>query len=606
MQRPSNGCATHLPKSTDKRISQSLHCQWYLLGVSLCLMALTTSLRITLHLSEKQHVTRYQETILATAPLNLVQHYLHTTKLLNHHNTSLPNLANPRLVRPDDFIYEFRADQWDSAPIVIEQYKLIFFTIPKVACTTFKQLFRRMMHFHDWKSQDPTLILPHNPAANGLSYLWNYTLDEANHMMTSTEYTRAVFLRDPKARFLSAFLDKGMGQFGDFVRVKCCPTTGDCSNQAQTSQGFLQLIHKCSDPHWDPQSARMEPKYWKYINFFGHLEHLDLDGPALLKRIGAWEEYGLTGWGKDGNASLFQTNAVDQTHATDSSGKVWQWLTPSLERQIEAFYADDYKHPLFGFQRTNLTKDFWIKGTDKIYARGPWDGAPIVITKYKLIFYTIPRIGAMTWKQAFRRMEGFPDWNETGGSKGLPHDPTYNGLKYLYDFDAGDAENMIKDPSWTKAIFIQHPKSRFLEIYSHMSSHPEEIQKQCCSKDPGCERQGQSIIRLLDLSLRCKSDQWEPQSHRMEQKYWDFINFIGHMESVQEDAKRLLEYIGAWQDIGVSGWGVDGSEYIFARSVGDNKSITTAMVSYTAVVDALLGEIYKEDLENHYFGFPNW
>jgi hypothetical protein len=298
---------------------------------------------------------------------------------------------NSLLIQETDYIYG-RPNDWDSAPIVLEEFKLIFFSIPKVGCTTFKQLFRRMMHLHDWKSQDPVLLLPHNPAANGLKYLWNYTLEQANDLMTRPDYTRAVFVRDPKHRFLSAFLDKGVGNFGDFVRVKCCPQTRDCTTQAQTSPGFLKLIQTCSDPHWDPQIARMEEKYWKYINFVGHFDRLDEDGPALLQQIGVWNEYGVSGWGRYGNQSLFQrTSASDQSHTTGSSGKIWQWLTPDLELEIEDYYKEDYAHPQFGFQRgVNLTRDFWIKGRDKIYARGAWDGAPIVVEKFKLLFFTIP------------------------------------------------------------------------------------------------------------------------------------------------------------------------------------------------------------------------
>ena len=258
------------------------------------------------------------------------------------------------LVHPKDSIYGDR-DEWDGAPIVLEDYKLVFFTIPKVACTTLKQLFRRMMHASDWQSQDPHRMLPHNPKTNGLQYLYDYNLLEANELMTSSDYTRAVFVRDPKLRFLSAFLDKGLENWNGFIEDKCCPQTRDCAIQATTSQGFFQLIQNCSNAHWDPQAHRMESKYWKYINFVGHFEQLDQDGPQLLKKIGAWEEFGSTGWGTFGNSSLFQTAAKDQNHVTNAQNKIWQWLTPALERKLESYYAADYNHPLFGFSISNLT-----------------------------------------------------------------------------------------------------------------------------------------------------------------------------------------------------------------------------------------------------------
>ena len=111
------------------------------------------------------------------------------------------------------------------------------------------------------------------------------------------------------------------------------------------------------------------------------------------------------------------------------------------------------------------------------------------------------------------------------------------------------------------------------------------------------------MIRLLDLSLRCKSDQWQLQSHRMEDKYWKYINFIGHMESIQQDSKRLLEQVGAWEEIGALGWGSNGTERIFGSTTHDYEQISSVMTSYTSVVDNVLRDIYKKDLENERFGF---
>lgn len=508
------------------------------------------------------------------------------------------------LVQPNDFIYKRVQDEWDSAPIVIEEYKLIFFTIPKVACTSFKQLFRRIMGQKDWKSQDARKLLPHNPKYNRLKYLWHYSLEEATEMMTSPEYTRAIVVREPKARFLSAFLDKGMGNFASFMKSKCCRTTGDCVETAKTSEGFLQIMQNCHDPHWDPQTNRMEPKYWPYINFVGHFENLTEDGPALLKRIGAWEKYGASGWGKNGTAGMFDSATVSgQTHSTWSSGKTWQWLTPSLERKVEEYYADDYVHPSFGFQIQNLTRDYWVKGDDKIYNRELWDNAPVVIEKYKLMFFTIPKIGDTAWKQAFRRMEGLQDWKEEGGDKMLPWNPSENGLRYLYDYSPDEAEQLIKDPTWTKAIFVRNPKDRFLEVFSHMREHPEEVTNHCCRKEHGCEQKAQSLADFLELTMQCHHDDWLPQSHRIDSKYWEYINFIGHHETIVEDSKRLLEQVGAWDEIGASGWGDHGTDRIFPKNLENADKLREALDTYTPTVDRALNEVYKEDFGFERFSF---
>lgn len=521
-----------------------------------------------------------------------------------------PNSKSKMLVQPGDFVYQRRPKQWDAAPIVIEEYKLLFFTVPKVACTTFKQLFRRIAGMPDWKSQDPKRMLPHNPVENGLKYLYNYTLEEANEFMTSPEWTRAIFVRDPKMRFLSAFLDKSLGNFGNHVRVKCCRKTRACVKPAQTSKGFLEVIQNCSDPHWNPQTDRMESKFWEYVNFVGHFERLSEDGPKLLRRIGAWEKYGKSGWGKYGNSSLFQTSAVDQNHVTGSMNKTREWYTPGLERQVEKYYEDDYSNPWLGYKRGhNLTRDLWIHPHDKIWASTQlFDaGAPVVVDKYKLIFFTVPRVGDQIWKQALRRMEGLPDWKEISGPKDLVHDPELNGLTYLHDLDPDYAEQIIKDETWTKAVFVRNPKDRLLEAFAFMSKNDREVRRHCCPVRRNCAYRAHEIKSFVKLTLSCKSDQWELQSRRMESKYWEYINFIGRIESVEDDAKQLMDKIGAWDDIGASGWGPDGEDRIFGKVDGQNNDIINHELDsyYTLEVDKWLEEIYKEDLENERFSFRN-
>ena len=99
-----------------------------------------------------------------------------------------------------DSIYQ--RESWDGSPVVLESHKLVFFTTAKVGCTTFKMLFRRMMGFENYaeESRDgPTgRMLPWNPEKNGLKYLYDYDLDRATDMMTSPDWTRAIFVRELK------------------------------------------------------------------------------------------------------------------------------------------------------------------------------------------------------------------------------------------------------------------------------------------------------------------------------------------------------------------------------------------------------------------------
>lgn len=260
--------------------------------------------------------------------------------------------SKPKIqVSPDDYIYG-KSRTWDRTPIVVEEYNLVFFTVPKVACTVWKKLFRRMMGYQDWNYQtvkENAPMLPHNPDVNGLKYLNHYSLEDATRLMTSPQYTRAIFVRDPKERFVSAFLDKALRNQGSHLEIACCPNQ-TCAVGAQWIRGFLRLAYTCYDDHWRPITRRFEKKYWPFINFVGHFSSQEQDARHLLERIGAWEKFGKSGWGKYGNESMFMSS--DVTHTTGAASQVQRLMySTKIEREIEEYYAEDYANPWL-----NLTK----------------------------------------------------------------------------------------------------------------------------------------------------------------------------------------------------------------------------------------------------------
>jgi hypothetical protein len=257
------------------------------------------------------------------------------------------------LVKPGDFVYYKATDLfWDSSPIVIESHKLLFFSIPKVGCTVWKQLFRKMMGIEDWKSQDYENFLPHNPDVNGLKYLYDYSIEEASIMLSSPEWTRAMMVRDPKIRFLSAFIDKSVSNDHAHIINRCCPDRS-CVDEAQTITGFLKLAQRCDDEHWRSQADRVDYHIWPYMDEILHVENAAADSERLLRKIGAWEEYGASGWGDDGQLAIFGTKEQSGAgiHAQYAEWQVWKYYTPESEKAVEKYYQQDYDHPLFNFTR---------------------------------------------------------------------------------------------------------------------------------------------------------------------------------------------------------------------------------------------------------------
>ena len=268
--------------------------------------------------------------------------------------------SNDLLVRRNDYIYS--KQDFDSSPIVLQDKRLVFFPIEGNGASTWRQLFRRILGFHDWKNETQQF--------QGLTYLYDFDQETANEIMTGGNYTRAIIVQDPKTRLLTNYMKKvAMDHKNSFLKSTCCGnrnqlvTTGSdyhlgkCSRMEDPVplEMFLELINNCDQPYWRPQSRKMEPKYYKYINFVGHYESIGLDAEKLLKRIGAWQ-FGIGGWGKDGNESIFQT--VTNWDFAKAEQFYPQNYTTKMERMTDklVIYDTDYQETILRLSKTQETK----------------------------------------------------------------------------------------------------------------------------------------------------------------------------------------------------------------------------------------------------------
>ncbi|KAL7573552.1 hypothetical protein ACA910_008691 [Epithemia clementina (nom. ined.)] len=297
---------------------------------------------------------------------------------------------------------EYQSRKWDAQPYVMEQYKLVFFTTPKVSCSTWKILFRKMTGLYQPNDTDDVV---HNPYKNNLRLLGSYSLEEASAMFLSDEWTRAMFVRDPIERFLSAYLDKVVHT--DYAVRHCCSSKSSIvrdrrcvSNLKESLEKALPIMEQCNDPHWALQSDRISAKYQTRLNFIGNLDSIQQDSEALLRRIGAWDEFGKTGWGQDGMERIFtprrhsssalalsslgnppskqglttstittrttktttasggNTMLDGQRHSTHAANKVSQYIysSPHVLAQLLDYYRVDYESPIFKFTKPKVLK----------------------------------------------------------------------------------------------------------------------------------------------------------------------------------------------------------------------------------------------------------
>lgn len=467
-----------------------------------------------------------------------------------------------------------------------------------------------MMHINNWQSQANGL--PHNPALNGLRYLYHFPIQQASQMMTDPQWTRAIFVRDPKERFLSAYLDKAVDE--ELFFDTCCHRNRPiyCKTDDPTLAEFAIAIQACPDSHWNPQSDRMERKYWPYINFVGHMETLQDDARKLLQKINAWEKYGKSGWGPSNSLEIF-AGKDGRHHAQNAKNKVQDFYYPELEHTVEKFYESDYKNIYLNmtdnrkFNEHDIVVDLattelphFVEPRDYIYRDNPptkgSEASPVVIEKYKLVFFVANYNAQNYFKALLRRMSGKQDWNKVLTMKDFGNDDFSNkmndGLKFLSSYNLSQASEIMTSPEWTRAMFIRDPKEYFILSYVDSVHRNRMLLKQVCCRNPPkkfCVKNKRdavtkpvSITEFIDGIFYCKDPHWNSQVERIarishpgksrmqitameefsfhDNKYWKYINFIGHMDTVAQDTKALLTEIGAWDEFGKSGWGVQGQD----------------------------------------------
>jgi hypothetical protein len=183
----------------------------------------------------------------------------------------------------------------------------------------------------------------------------------------------ALFVRKPKERFLSAYLNKVISNFGQHI-AKCChaflntvPHQKDASPQNYNSltdactikqakkdiSTFFSLIQSCpDDAHWLLQSQRLDQKYWEYLSNNNNnnnnnkcclletwrRENKRLEFYWTLLELGTT----MTMDHRDGER-LVKTISPQLTHLTRVKHQLPWYYHVILERQVDDYYRQDYK-----------------------------------------------------------------------------------------------------------------------------------------------------------------------------------------------------------------------------------------------------------------------
>ena len=283
----------------------------------------------------------------------------------NQYHTTHPWLKSSDLIYNNDR---------NTVPIVNEEYNIVFFLKAKVASTEFIRFFSRLQNNPNWCKTDI-----HNSNVHQLTFLNDYSIDQAQAIMTNPKWKKVMFVRHPKARLLSAFLDKAKQYSERFVDEYCNTyerlkpnSFQDCVDNHEDFDYFVREITTTldKDVHWRTIYSSIDEKWWPYISNFGYMDTLRDDAELILSSVysnvdgvSAWDRISSYGWsGVKTNESCQDNLRSDSPflgkgdifHTTSANDKLKSYYSRELEAFVDERYADDLQNPFFHFGKVTL------------------------------------------------------------------------------------------------------------------------------------------------------------------------------------------------------------------------------------------------------------
>ncbi|XP_068719057.1 carbohydrate sulfotransferase 11-like isoform X1 [Montipora capricornis] len=261
------------------------------------------------------------------------------TKPLKHKKTS-------KLLREYCAQYQPKLQEKDldfSNFIVLEKYKLVYCTVPKVACTVWKRILANLQGLHVTNGV-------HKNTRGRLNLLSNHTLENREKILKT--YTKFMFVREPFERLLSAYRDCFHGEYKTkapywkdyraFVKDVLATSRGGGYNDTlpgdvtfEQFATFLVLQWQegaLFQEHWREQYKLCHPCRVQF-DFIGHYETLAQDAHQILRMTNLEKKVDFPDWNPTDTNSLMQ-----EYYSTLSSLRL---------KQLQTIYKNDTK--AFGY-----------------------------------------------------------------------------------------------------------------------------------------------------------------------------------------------------------------------------------------------------------------
>ena len=244
--------------------------------------------------------------------------------------------------------------------VLFPEGKLLFCGIPKVSTSEWFKFLRFTAGATDY------LSMPHYKPDFMRLQLDRMRPDTQKEVWDSSSWTRAVFIRDPAQRLLSAYLDKiaGFGSsmsFADFVDVIASPKITGHSSGMKT--GPIQTgLTWFTDPHWRPQAWSCNiSEDLPHIDYVGTLDRSASHTKDLLERVGLWDSYGkhyriYNGSHSNTNSLAIRPPELHESrigfmqegsagrsgHHRNAQQKIDRYYSPALMEKVRQLYWMDF------------------------------------------------------------------------------------------------------------------------------------------------------------------------------------------------------------------------------------------------------------------------
>lgn len=233
----------------------------------------------------------------------------------------------------------------------------------------------------------------------------------------------------------------------------------------------------------------------------------------------------------------------------------------------------------------------------------------IVSERSRLIYCPIPKAASSNWKYLIRKFEGFEDYFELTKA----HSPETSGLRYLSDYSPDEVDRLLSDPSFFKFTFVRDPYSRAMSCYMNKFQNRDEGYVRTeyrnflaqlfdwryansvdieAAPRPSFSEFVDELAKQNPMSM---NEHWMPQTLLCgfgEMPY----DFVGHMETLEDDAAYALGRIGrpnekfpSQEDIGFPKSGA-------SPSVADDLQTIESMMKLRVIFDLDFNSILKKSV----------